>query len=171
MSTRGKEKSRVAGLRLGKILLWCAAVCCSVLRCVVVCCSVLPCVAAGCSVLQGVAVCRSVLRCVAGRCSMLKCVAVCCIVLQGIPIGKFVLMAEEESEKKIGKRVVQHVSRCRIQCRHIVACSNVARRVTLRWVGLRWESCSAPRRVAACRGTPSGDTTAPPQEKAWLTRL
>jgi len=40
---------------------------------------VLYCVAVCCSVLQRVAVCCSALQCVAVCCSVLQCVAVCCV--------------------------------------------------------------------------------------------
>jgi len=48
---------------------------------------VLFCVAVCCSVLQRVAACYSVLQCVAVCCSLLRCVAVCCSVLQCVAVA------------------------------------------------------------------------------------
>jgi len=77
-------------------MLWCAAVCCSVLQCVEEC--YIAYVAVRCSVLQRDAVCCRVLQCIdrqldsnkcclalhgfSACCRVLQCVAVCCSVLQ-----------------------------------------------------------------------------------------
>jgi len=100
----------VAGAAVCLSVLYCVAVCCSVLQfierrlachelqhapgrvlqlrvavcvAVYVCCSVLQCACCSVCVLQSrVAVCCSVLQCAAARCSVLQCVAVCCSALQ-----------------------------------------------------------------------------------------
>jgi len=110
----GTKEGTVAAIAMrhwvGKLMLQCGAVWCSVVQCSAVCCSVLQCVATCCSVLQCVEVRYTVVQCrwVIGlantyvapltrqtRCSMLQCVAthmsslclakqvaVCCSVLQ-----------------------------------------------------------------------------------------
>ena len=63
-------------------MLWCVAVCCSVLQCVAVCCNVLQRVKhlpqpTFANALQGLVVCRRVLQCVAKCCRELQYVVVC----------------------------------------------------------------------------------------------
>ena len=74
---------------LHRRMLYCVAVCCSVLQCVAVCCVMLQCVEACCSVLQYAALCFSELQWVLVSCSVLQCVAVClmcCSVLQCVAV-------------------------------------------------------------------------------------
>jgi len=131
-------------------MLWCVAVCCSVLQCVAVRCSALQCVKDTfksddiifikhrkacvhirrkkrlcCSVLQCVAVCCGVLQCVAMCCSVSQCVAVRCSVLQCVAVCCSVLKTHAKVMTSFAPNTGRQVSTSDAKNSCVAACCSV----------------------------------------------